>query len=231
MPSILAAVQDRQIFKQGAEAKLYTGKWEDKPVMAKERFKKNYRIDPLDKSLNKRRTKMEEKILVKSSQLGINVPKVYKTDLENGVILMEYIEDSVMSRDYIIKNKNDTQLLEKLASKIGKVIGKLHSNHIIHGDLTTSNMLIKNADQEDYALYMIDFGLSMVSTGSSQVEDKAVDLYVLERALLSTPSMQAEFIFDAILKSYQIEMQDKYSQVYDRLNEVRLRGRKRSMIG
>lgn len=102
----------------------------------------------------------------------------------------------------------------------------------MHGDLTTSNMLLKtprdNDEQTLNVVYFIDFGLSFIS---SSFEDKAVDLYVLERALLSTHSQHAAFLFDNILEGYQIEYKTGYEQVLDRLNQVRLRGRKRSMIG
>lgn len=105
----------------------------------------------------------------------------------------------------------------------------------MHGDLTTSNMLVKRdltANEsylvDDKDIYFIDFGLSFIS---AQLEDKAVDLYVLERALLSTHSQHAEFIFDNILKGFQTEYKTGYDQLLDRLNQVRLRGRKRSMIG
>lgn len=116
--------------------------------------------------------------------------------------------------------------LAVLANKAGKIIGKLHFASIIHGDLTTSNMLLKGGD--DGSIYFIDFGLSSIS---AQLEDKAVDLYVLERAILSTHSQHAAFIFDEILKGYQLEYKAGFDQVLDRLNQVRLRGRKRSMIG
>jgi TP53 regulating kinase-like protein len=120
-----------------------------------------------------------------------------------------------------------------LAHEIGRVVGKLHSEHIIHGDLTTSNMLLKNYEQLDLDnldkhLYFIDFGLSHIS---SQLEDKGVDLYVLERALLSTHSVQAKDLMDNILLGYQKEHKENYEDVLNKLNQVRLRGRKRSMIG
>ena len=55
--------------------------------------------------------------------------------------------------------------------------------------------------------------------------------YVLERALLSTHSNQAEKILGYILDSYSEEVGANSNQVLDRLNQVRLRGRKRTMIG
>jgi Kae1-associated kinase Bud32 len=73
----------------------------------------------------------------------------------------------------------DNCTVHSLAKQIGQAVGKLHGLNIVHGDLTTSNMILK----EGKDLVMIDYGLSGMS---SSVEDKAVDLYVLSRAISST---------------------------------------------
>lgn len=236
-------LKDFTLVKQGAEAKLYTGVFENKSTIVKERFKKTYRHPDLDKSLTTKRIKNEVKLLNKASTLGIKVPQVYKVDIPNGLIYMEFIDDSLTCREYIIQLVNSglkdvdvDKKLVKMSTRVGNIIGKLHYNQVIHGDLTTSNMLLKkstlindNNDQEELMdIYLIDFGLSVVSP---QLEDKAVDLYVLERALASTHSQHAKFIFDNILKGYEFEYKTNFDQVLDRLNQVRLRGRKRSMIG
>jgi TP53 regulating kinase-like protein len=224
---------DFTVLKQGAEARLYHGLFENNKVIIKERFSKKYRIPELDKSLNKKRTKHEEKLLNKASSLCIKVPKVYKTDLDNGIIIMEYIQNSLTGRDFFLnlakseKSQEEKNIiLSKLTCDIGKIIGRLHSNQIIHGDLTTSNIIIIDDESgsnnsSDSLLYFIDFGLSFIS---SQSEDKAVDLYVLERALLSTHSLQAKFMFENILSGYSLEYKTNYDDVLDRLNQVRLRG-------
>jgi TP53 regulating kinase-like protein len=123
--------------------------------------------------------------------------------------------------------ENEEELKAKVAREIGKVIGILHKNQIIHGDLTTSNFLILK-DSEPAVVYFIDFGLSF---SSNMLEDKAVDLYVLERALLSTHSEDAERIFEQILKAYAEAYDKDYDKVHERLEQVRLRGRKRTMVG
>jgi TP53 regulating kinase and related kinases len=193
---IMTDLKDFELLKQGAEAKIYKGKFEGKSSIVKERFKKTYRHPDLDKSLTKKRIKNEVKILNKAQSLGVSVPKVYKTDLNNGLIIMEFIENSLICRDYIfnlvgLKNKNEItqdEFAEKIKQdslEIGKIIGNLHRNEVIHGDLTTSNILIKNAqvdtdssatntNQCSSRIVFIDFGLSVIS---SQLEDKAVDLY------------------------------------------------------
>jgi len=174
------------VMKQGAEAKIYTGltgEGENKQEVAivKERFTKTYRHPDLDKSLTSKRIKNEVKLLQKAESLNVHVPKVFRADLNNGIIVMEYIQNSQTCREFILDLvKSDTdysQVLIDLSVKIGRIIGNLHLNEIIHGDLTTSNILIVKQDN-DLKIYFIDFGLSTVS---KQLEDKAVDLYVLER--------------------------------------------------
>ena len=132
-----------------------------------------------------------------------------------------------------------------LMGKIGRAVGKMHEVGVVHGDLTTSNMMLRpgrtvdgrngegmeNGEQDvedelEGDIVLIDFGLSGQST---QDEDKAVDLYVLERAFGSTHP-EAEEGFQEVLKVYG-EAYKGAKVVLKRLEEVRMRGRKRSMIG
>lgn len=145
---------------------------------------------------------------------------------------MENLENSLTVKDYIIQlsetddSNNNLNELEFISQEIGRLLGKMHSANIIHGDLTTSNMLVTQ-DSGSVRLHLIDFGLSYVQQSS---EDKAVDLYVLERALLSTHSNVAQ-MFGAILNAYQLVFKDKAKEILKKLSDVRARGRKRDMIG
>lgn len=110
-------------------------------------------------------------------------------------------------------------------------MAKMHIAGIIHGDLTTSNILIQS-DSEGHKIYqsrlaLIDFGLSHVDNSA---EDKGVDLYVLERALNSTFS-NIPWFFETILLSYRNLYKNGGEEVYKKLEDIRLRGRKRTMVG
>ena len=100
----------------------------------------------------------------------------------------------------------------------------MHNVDCIHGDLTTSkNILLKTGAEN---IILIDFGLSFIS---ALTEDKGVDLYVLERAFLSTHP-NTEELFKIILESYR-KKANKAEEVIKKLDEVRLRGRKRTVVG
>ena len=136
-------------------------------------------------------------------------------------------------RQYITQVQEESgttahDILKPLAIKIGHILSKMHENNIIHGDLTTSNMLLKGSPT-DLKLYIIDFGLSSFEASS---EDKGVDLYVLERAFLSTHPNTQE-IFEIILNAYKNSVQNKKNclEIISKLDEIRMRGRKRTMVG
>ncbi|CAO3697125.1 unnamed protein product [Umbelopsis ramanniana] len=123
-------------------------------------------------------------------------------------------------KDIIIEGKADTDIL---ADSIGAALAKMHDVDVVHGDLTTSNLMLRDDNQ---SLVIIDFGLSYVS---KLPEDKAVDLYVLERAFSSTHP-KTEAVFERILASYKSHSKQA-KPTLNKLEEVRLRGRKRSMLG
>lgn len=248
-------VNDWDLRYQGAESKLYFGLHSNNRCVIKHRFPKKYRHVILDKKITKERTKRErrmiEKIKSKSKQLSIYMPKVVWSD--DSTILMTEITNCETLYDYIGR-KSDKDDLNKIGSLIGICIAELHNLGIIHGDLTTTNLLLlprnkelendydssdkadtplkkvksTNDIQEDFIVVPIDFGLS---TGSFHSEERAVDLYVLERALISTHFSDSTF-FKAVLNSYMDYIDDKTCEplgkqkIIERLREVRARGRK-----
>lgn len=225
-------------FKQGAEAKLLVGEFKNQRCLIKERFPKKYRHPELDAHLTKDRMRAESKAISRCQAAGINVPKIFHMDLSSRRIYMEYLEKSVTAKDYIndIAANVDTDAeggkrFTELATQIGNVIGTMHANHIIHGDLTTSNILLnpktEDGSLDEYDLVMIDFGLASYSQSSEQ---KGVDLYVLERALLSTHSAVPK-LFANILEAYEAKQPAKCKEIISKFEEVRARGRKRQMIG
>jgi len=194
------------VIGRGAEAILYLG---DSGELVKERIKKGYRIKELDEMLRKRRTKLESRILTRAKRINVNVPTVFKTD--DYKIFMEFVDGERLK-----ELLNKTKSRKHLAEEIGKIVGKLHSSGIIHGDLTTSNMILKGDK-----IYLIDFGLAY---HSSSVENQAIDLHLLHQAYQSTHFKYLEELWSNTIKGYKKSF-DKWENVLKRLEEIRKRGR------
>lgn len=200
----------KKLIAQGAEAKLFL----EEGRILKERFAKTYRIKEIDNRLRGSRTRREAKVLQKLEMINFPAPKLIKTDDKEN-ILIEKIEGKLVK--YVLENSN----YKKLCEEIGRKVAILHNNSIIHGDLTTSNM-INNKE-----IYFIDFGLSFFS---EKAEDKAVDLHLLKEALESKHYKIWEESFKIILESYKKEAK-KSSETLKRLESVEKRGRYRAKHG
>jgi len=191
-----------RIIKQGAEAILYLV--DNKLV--KERIRKGYRIDELDTRLRVSRTKREAKLLETATKI-INVPHIL--NVKDVKIEMEFIKGALLRDIFSLLKK------ERLKT-IGEQIALLHNNSIIHGDLTTSNMILA-----DDKIYFIDFGLGFFS---NKIEDKAVDLHLLKQAIESKHYKYVDK-FKIILVGYKAA--ENYKEVLERLEKVEKRGRYR----
>ncbi|XP_015906306.1 EKC/KEOPS complex subunit TP53RK [Parasteatoda tepidariorum] len=222
---------------QGSEAKIYIGTFLEKPSILKERFSKKYRHPDLDKLLTSERIRAEVRALNKCHEIGIKCPAIYFADLQARSIILQEITGSITVKEYLKSVQTEHGIdgintLTPLAQKIGEGISKMHKNELVHGDLTTSNLLLKKDHLDDisggsFDVYFIDFGLSKRDV---MIEDKAVDLYVLERAISSSHPNSEKF-YSAILQQYLKTLGKQSSAVADKLEEVRQRGRKRSMVG
>ncbi|KAK9767784.1 serine/threonine-protein kinase bud32 [Basidiobolus ranarum] len=216
-------LENGTLLKQGAEARIFELPFLGKSAIAKQRFHKTYRHPVLDKKLTSRRVIQEARCLLKCRKFGIDTPVVYFVDVENSTIFMEKIEGMTVKEALIAIGSDDSEQVLQYARLIGKALAMMHGCDVIHGDLTTSNLFLRESVD---TLVIIDFGLSYIS---QLPEDKAVDLYVLERAFLSTHP-KSEKMFEEILVEYR--KASKGAQVIlNKLEEVRLRGRKRSMLG
>ncbi|KAF2122951.1 kinase-like domain-containing protein [Lophiotrema nucula] len=182
-----------------------------------------------------------------------------KRELDEG--LMEVVAEEKESQEA-------REGLMRLMQMVGRAVGKLHEIGVCHGDLTTSNLMLRTPERKEVVgrgpprmtvsaqreaamsgqdppevipvqqeetketnslegdVVMIDFGLA---TQTIHEEDRAVDLYVLERAFTATHPA-AEHLFQEVLRCYGESFKGAKT-VLKRLADVRLRGRKRTMIG
>ncbi|KAJ3702462.1 hypothetical protein LUZ61_006167 [Rhynchospora tenuis] len=213
------------LIKQGAEARVYLSSFVGRKCIVKERFSKKYRHPILDSKLTVKRLNAEARCMTKSRKLGVVTPVLYGVDPVLHTLTFEFIEGRAV-KDILLEfgsNGIVEERLNDIAAQIGIAIAKLHDGGLVHGDLTTSNMIVKEGTNQ---LVLIDFGLSFTST---LPEDKAVDLYVLERALLSMHSSCGD-VMEKILAAYR-KASKQWSATMNKLAQVRQRGRKRTMVG
>jgi len=176
-------------------------------VVLKDRIKKDYRHPAIDASLRKTRTRREANLFKKLAEIDFPAPNLLEMDDKAMRLKLQFI-DGPKVRDVF-----DTR--PGLAKEIGRKVGILHANNIVHGDLTTSNMILGSE------IYFIDFGLSYVST---KAEDKAVDLHLLKQALESAHHEVFEKAFADVLAGYR-EGNPGWHEVILRLEKVEKRGR------
>jgi len=193
-----------KLLAQGAESKLFLSG----NKVVKDRFRKTYRIKEIDDRLRKFRTKREAKVLEKLQKIDFPCPKLIRNN-EKDTLEIQYIKGN------LIKNILDNNNCVKLSKEVGEKVAILHNNHIIHGDLTTSNMIFEKE------LYFIDFGLGFFSR---KIEDKAVDLHLLKEALESKHSKIWKKSYKAVLESYAKKAADG-KEVLERIKIVEKRGR------
>jgi len=197
----------RKILGAGAEATVYLDDSSGRSLVDKERSRKSYRHEDIDSVLRKTRTRKESKILKSLEKYGF-VPRILEQKEHN--ILMENIEG--------IQLKNLLDKDPKIAIFIGKNLSIMHDNNIIHGDLTTSNMILSGKGKSQ-KLFFIDFGLSYNST---RIEDKAVDIHLFKQALESKHFKVDDKAYGQFLKGYNPK--DK-KDILKRLEIVEQRGR------
>ncbi len=176
--------------------------------LVKERIKKSYRIDAIDNRLRKTRTRSEANLLRDAMRAGLSVPQLAKE--EDFKLSMQFIEG--MKLKDLLNESN----CESIGRKIADAVARLHGYGIIHGDLTTSNMIMK-----DDRIYFIDFGLGF---HSQKAEDKAIDLYLLHEALESTHFDVLKKIWKVILETYR-KSYTEADKVIKTLANIEKRGR------
>ena len=229
--------------------------------IVKERIKKQYRHPTLDAKLIKERMRQEARIMHRCRSYGILTPLVYMINDLEGKMYMERIDGPTVKEYfkscYDESSHSYNEKAIRIAQLLGKLIASFHDHEIVHGDPTTSNFIVKSSqlhndtrnmfstdqgdkdsslspgdnnivNSEEVEIFVIDFGLG--SSNASE-EDKAVDLYVLERAIISTHP-NSELLVSNIMDRYSKASQPKKClAVYKRLEDVKRRGRKRDMTG
>ncbi|KAG5439766.1 hypothetical protein PCANB_000048 [Pneumocystis canis] len=219
---------ERLLIKQGAESLTYKTLFlPEVTCLLKIRLPKPYRHPILDERLTKHRICVEARLLYKCYKGGVSCPAIYFVDLKKGELWSEWIEGKTL-KDELLEWENNINIHQQdyiqIMTSIGRNIGQMHQLDVVHGDLTTSNIMVRpsffqkslslmTSSQSD-RIVIIDFGLGSVT---HMIEDKAVDLYVLERTFESTHP-QSNFLFKYVLDAYSKSWKDA-KHVLHRLKE------------
>ncbi len=204
-----------ELVYKGAEAYLYKTVFLETEVIVKYRLPKPYRDPLLDKRIRRDRTILEARIILRLKELGIPVPTLFMVDPERALLIIEYIRGQRLKE---LIDKLSIKVIEKYINIIGKNVGIMHKNGIVHGDLTTSNIIVR-----DNIPFIIDFGLAQYS---EELEDQGVDIHLFLRSLESTHPRYVNRLFNAFITGYEEAVgSQKKILVLEKVREIRMRGR------
>jgi len=180
------------------------------PAVEKHRVPKTYRIKEIDDRIRRERIVLETNMLVDAKR-AVKTPHVFDVDLGKKSVLMEFVAGDKI-KDLFLREG----WIQRVSKKIGEDVAALHAINIVHGDLTTSNMILSEIGD----IYFIDFGLA---TKSDKVEDKAMDLVVFKKMLNSTHYKYFSEIWAAFLDGYS--GYKKSGDVVRKITEIEKRAR------
>ena len=204
------------LLKKGAEASLFLANWHGRKVVVKIRFPKKYRPAELDEKIRSYRTAHEPQLMHEAKKAGVPTPTIFLVDMKNAAITMEFVEGKQVKQVLPLVSMTEKQ---KLCVSVGVLIGKMHKRGVVHGDLTTSNMILSSEGK----IFLVDFGLGEKNT---EVEARGVDLHLMKRTLQSTHYKFAEECFKHVLKGYsEVLGGEDAEKVIEKMREIERRGR------
>ncbi|MCD6260823.1 MAG: Kae1-associated kinase Bud32 [Thaumarchaeota archaeon] len=205
-----------QVIRIGAEAIVSRLRWNGFDLVSKHRVPKPYRVPELDRWIRDRRTIREAKIIVELKRAGVPAPAIILLDRSSSTIYMQYIKGVELKKAL---DRLDPMKVVEIAGRLGEIVGRMHLRKIVHGDLTTSNVILDEAGR----IYLIDFGLSSVT---DDVEEFAVDIHLLDRSLESAHhKLRERFMRNFLLGYSKIVGRERALEVLGKVKEIRMRGR------
>ncbi|MEK0327876.1 MAG: KEOPS complex kinase/ATPase Bud32 [Nitrosopumilus sp.] len=200
-----------KLLKKGAEGDIFLITWNKKKAILKARKKKDYRNSLLDQRIRKKRTIRECEIISEVKSFGVRTPLIYNMDTKNCTIIMQHIVGTV------VNDLSESKLI-KSCIEIGKIVGVMHKNGIMHGDLTTSNFIVSKGK-----MFVLDFGLANKTNKS---EDHAVDLRLLKEILNSAHTKIMNKAWSNFLKGYKSAVDSsRFSKITNLVKVIESRGR------
>jgi len=205
-----------RLLKKGAEADIYLTLWDGKKTILKIRKKKDYRNEILDKKIRMQRTMRESEIISDIKSFGISSPLVYFVDRKKCEIYIQYIDGT------LVKDLSNPKII-KTCEEIGRIVGLLHKNGIMHGDLTTSNFIMQKGK-----IFVIDFGLAQ---RTDKMEDHAIDLRLFKEILNSAHVHIMEKAWASFLRGYKKMVGiSRHNRVLMQVSVIESRGRYANVV-
>jgi TP53 regulating kinase-like protein len=209
-------IPQTRLVKKGAEASLFLADWHNRNAIIKVRIPKRYRPAALDEQIRSYRTVHEPQLMHEAKTAGVATPLIYMVKVPESTIIMQYVEGEQMKT---LLNSASKTRRRSLCTEIGQNVARLHHAGLIHGDLTTSNMI----QAKDGTIYFVDFGLG---EKNGELEAQGVDLHLLKRALQSTHFGFWEECFQAVMSGYSAVIGEVQAEkVYEKIREIERRGR------
>jgi TP53 regulating kinase-like protein len=200
---------------RGAEADVYVSRWCGRRAVFKVRKELTYRLEALDRAIRMQRTIREADMIHRAKEAGVPSPYLYLVDLPSSTIVMEFVAGERM-KDFISSIPREESI--PLFREFGEIVAKLHTRGIMHGDLTTSNVIVGKR-----GLVMVDFGLSVSST---RLEDQAVDLRLIKETLTGAHPVLAREALEALFQGYAGVLGERRLRAAKRqLRNIEQRGR------
>ena len=205
-----------RLVKKGAEADIYLTTWNGRKSILKIRKRKEYRNEILDNRIRTLRTVREATMISEVKMFGISAPLVYFVDQKKSEICLQFVGGRLV-RD--LPNK----VIIKICEKIGKMVGTMHKNNVMHGDLTTSNFILSHNK-----LVILDFGLAQ---RTERIEDHAIDLRLFKEVLNSAHVEIVSKAWLSFLRGYGHAVgNQRKEQILSQVTVIEKRGRYANVV-
>jgi TP53 regulating kinase-like protein len=202
---------------RGAEADVFRGEWCGRPAVYKLRKPLLYRLPDLDNLIRSQRTVHEAQMIHQSKLAGVSAPHLYYLSPPDALLVMEYVKGERL-KTLLLEAGLTRESVAVLGEGFGRSIAKLHVAGIMHGDLTTSNVIVDGG-----VLSLIDFGLAI---HSQRLEDQAVDLRLIKETLTGAHNSVSKPFMQSLLSGYSSVLgRARAEAATKKLAEIERRGR------
>ncbi len=202
-----------EVIYRGAEATLTAATRFGRLVVVKQRRPKAYRIAELETAIARGRMRNEARLLRRAREAGVGAPAVLDADPEAQTLVLEYLGRRALRETFDTMPSRERR---RGARAVGEAVGRLHKAGVIHGDLTTSNMILKGGE-----VYLLDFSLGQVG---ERLEERAVDLKAFKDSFAATHLTHAAD-FGLVLAGYRAVLGKAGARVVAHVGKIERRRR------